>query len=120
MKNDSTAPMSPALRSSAQRRADAVGLVGDHQDLDALQLRQLARGVDRLDHPVGDVDHVRLGRLVDVDADRWSPVHAPADRELGRDELDGRDVADADATADDQVSHVVERVELAQRANDEA
>ena len=120
MKNDSTAPISPALRSSAQRRTDAVCLVGDHQDLDALQLRQLARGVDRRDDAVGHVDDVRLRGLVDVDADRRPAVHAPADRELGRDQLDGRDVADTDAAADHQVAHVVERVELTERTDDEA
>ena len=43
MKKLSAAPIRPALRSSRSECADAVGLVADHQDLDALQLRQLAR-----------------------------------------------------------------------------
>ncbi len=110
----------PGLAQLGERGADAVCLVRNHQDLDTLKLRQLACGIDGLDHPIGDVDHVRLGGLVNVDADRGSSVHASADGELRGDEFHGRDVPDADATANDQVSHVVERVEFAQRANDEA
>ena len=108
------------MRSSASEAADAVRLVRDHQDLDALQLRQLARRIDRSDYAVGHVDDVGLRRLVDVDADRGATVHVSADRELGCDELDRGDIAHPHAAADHQVAHVVERVKLTQRPDDEA
>ena len=69
----------------AERVADALGLVADHDDADALQLRQRLGALDLLERGVDDFDDVRLRRLEHVQAHRRAVVEVPADLQLRRD-----------------------------------
>ena len=108
------------LAQLAQRAADAVSLVADDQHLDALELRSFAGLVDGFQHAIRDVDHVGLGRLVHVDANGRAAIHAAAHRQFRRDQLDLGDVAEPHARGKQQVAHVVDAVEFADRAHREA
>ncbi len=95
MKKLSVAPIRPALRSSCSESRMLSAWLPTTRILMPCSCGQLARLVDRRDDAVGDVHDVRLRRLEDVDADGGTPVHAPSDRQLRRDQFDLRDVRDA-------------------------
>jgi hypothetical protein len=104
----------------AQRVANALGLIADDDDADALQLRQCLRALDLLERGVDHFDDVGLSRLEHVESDRRTAVEMAADLQLGRDHLDLRDIGEAHGRGDPQVADVIERAELADRADAEA
>ncbi len=94
----------PGVPELAERAADALGLVLQHDDVDALQLRQLALLLHRCDDALGDVDDVGAGRLEDVEADARAAVQVAADRQLRSDETHVRDVAQPHVPGHDEAS----------------
>ena len=76
------APIRPAFRSSVEGAADILGLVLQHDDVDALQLRELALLFDDRHDAVGDVDDVRAGRLEHVEADARPAVQVATRRSV--------------------------------------
>ena len=114
-------PSAPAAQQVRQRLANAVALVVEREDVDALHLRQFADLLDFGNDAIGDVDEIGARRLVDSDANRVVPVQVSPVVSIRRAQLDIGDITETQAgRIDAQVANFVDRRKFAARPHTEA
>ena len=95
---------------SRENGIDAMTIsVVEREDIDAAHLRQFADLLDFRDDPVGHVNEIRAGCLVDHQADRVFAIEMAAVVAFGRAQLDVGDVPQPQAAlVDDQVTYLLD------------